>query len=816
MRFAFTLSVLAWVCTFSNVHAQVTGKINGQVKNNAGMVVSAATVILYHIPDSAIIKTGITDVQGKFEIEGVKSDNYFVAVSYTGYQQKSTAVFSVNPGEDFKLPLLILTEPEKNLAGITVTGSYTKPMFEVTADKTVFNVESSINATGSNAFELLQKSPGVVTDKDDNFIVKGKNGVRIYIDGRQSQMETADLAAYLRSINSVDIEAIEIITNPSAKYDAAGNAGIINIRFKKNKKIGFNGSISAGLNVGINPKTNTGLSFNYRNKKINFFSTYSNNWAINRVLFDIYRIQNDTLYDQKNVNVTEGWVHNFKTGIDLFLSKTQTIGVIVTGNTNDNHADNETRTPISAVNSPKINQLLLASNHLPLTVRNFNYNFNYRYEDSTGHSFNFDADYGAFKSLRSSYQPNAYYLPEPFMLQDEKIYRNNTPNKVRISTAKFDYERPVAKGKLGVGAKISNVDTDNSFNFFNVISGFSIMDSARSNSFSYSENIIAGYINYNTAISKKWKLQAGLRVEHTNSTGTLTRVNGIKQPDDNAERNYTDPFPSAAITYNLSENHSFNLTYSRRIDRPVYQDLNPFENKLDELTYQKGNAFLRPQYTNSIQLSHTFMGRFITAIGYSHVSDFSAQVIDTLESKRSFLSKKNLASQDIANINFSLPFQVFKWWNLFTNINLFHSLYKADFGKGKILDINIFSGSFFAQNSFILGKGLTGEVTGFFNAPAVWAGTFRSRESGSMDIGLQKQLFNYKATVKFSFTDLLHTLRWKGTSDFGGALITTSGHWESQQFRMNFTYHFGNSQVKQARQRKTGSEEEKKRTESDD
>lgn len=816
MRIVFKLSVLLIVCSISKVHGQATAKIFGHVNTTAGAVAFRASIILHHITDSSTAKTSISDVQGRFEIDDVQSDNYFITVSYTGYAQKSTEIFSVNAGQNVILPVITLTVSEKKLSNVSVIGNYKKPMLEVTADKTIFNIESSINATGSNAFELLQKSPGVVTDKDDNIIVKGKNGVRIYIDGRQTQMESADLAAYLKSINSFDIEAIEIITNPSAKYDASGNAGIINIRFKKNKKIGFNGTVSAGLNRGVNPKTNTAASFNYRNKRLNFFSTYSNNWAINRVLFDVYRIQNDSLYDQKNVSVTEGWVHNFKTGLDLFLTKTQTLGVIVTGNTNDNFADNNTRTPISAVNDSKISQLLLASNHLPLTVRNFNYNLNYRYEDSTGHSFNFDADYGSFKSLRRSYQPNNYYLPEPFTLQDEKIYRNNTPNKVRISTAKFDYEKPFGKGRFGVGAKVSNVHTDNSFNFYNVLNGYDFLDSARSNIFSYKENITAGYINYNTPVNKKWNIQAGLRIEHTVSTGTLTREDGIIQADGKVERNYTDLFPSVAITYNLNDKHSFNLSSSRRIDRPIYQDLNPFENKLDELTYQKGNAFLRPQYTNSVQLSHTFLGRFITAISYSHVNDYSAQVIDTLEKRRTFLSKKNLASQDITNINFTLPFQVKKWWNLFANINLFQSHYKANFGLGKILDINIFSGSFYAQNSFTIGDGFTGEVSGFYNAPAVWAGTFRSRSMGGMDLGVQKQLYNNKATIKLSFTDALHTLRWKGTSDFGGALITTSGRWESQQVRINFTYRFGNSQLKQARNRKTGSEEEKKRTESED
>ena len=794
--------------------AQNNTKISGLLKDENGNAVKSATVMLHRAKDSVLVKTEITDGLGNYDIIGIKPGSYFIRTSFVGTLKASSPVFSVEDGQTVSVPTISLKSSDKSLQGVTVTGSYTKPMIEVKADRTIFNVESSINSTGSNAFELLQKSPGVITDKDDNISLKGKNGVRVYIDGRQTQMNNTDLAAYLRSINSVDIESIEMISNPSAKYDASGNAGIINIKLKKNKKFGTNGTISAGLNVGETPKTNSSLSLNYRNKKANLFSNYSNNWGENINHFYLYRKQNDSSYDQNSIQTSNGWSHNLKAGADFFLTKEQTIGFIATVNLNDNTGHTESRTPIGSISDGKIGQILYASNNIPSNTKNLDLNFNYGFNDTSGHSLTLDADYGSYISRRTSYQPNSYFAPYPETFLFDRNYRNETPTDIHIYTAKIDYETPVKKGKLGLGAKISNVKTDNTFNFYNVISGYNIIDMNRSNTFGYKENINALYLNFNHPIAKKWAIQAGVRMENTVSDGLLSRADGQKQPDDEVKRNYTDFFPSAALTFNHSMKHIFNLTYSRRIDRPNYQDLNPFENKLDELTFQKGNAFLRPQYTNSIELTHTFKYKFNTTLSYSHITDYKAQVIDTAQKNKSFITQKNLATQDITNINFSLPFTITKWWTLYSNLNVYNSRYQADFGPGKKIDINVQAGNLYMSNSFTLGGGYIGEVSGFVTTPTVWAGTFKSKALGTLDLGLQKQLFKGKGNFKVSYTDLLKTLHWAGVSDYGAAYIAVHGNWESQQLRMNLTYRFGNNQVKAARQRKSASEDENKRTQS--
>lgn len=808
------LAVLFTLCIVCNLYAQHS-TINGQIKDTSGNSLAGSGILLYRFRDSVLIKTSITDSRGNYEINQVKADKYFITASFTGYKKISSPAFTLAENETITAPVIILRMAGKKLQEVTVTATYQKPIIEITADKTVFNVESSINATGGNAFELLQKSPGVITDKDDNIILKGKNGVRIYTDGRSTEMEPTSVAAYLKSINSIDIEAIEIISNPSAKYDASGNAGIINIKLKKNKSLGFNGSVSSGINIGKTIKTNGSLTLNYRNKAVNIFSNYSNNWNNNDNTFDLYRIQNDTLYDQKNSQNIKGWTNNIKAGADFFINKKSTLGFIFTGNFTDNTTFSYSRTPSSAVNTGIIERILYATNTIPGHIKNENFNVNYNYTDTAGHEINIDIDHGFYRSRKTSYQPNAYYTPAPETLLYQKNYRNNTPTNITINTQKIDYITPFKKGQFSAGVKVSNVKTDNVFNLYNVINGVNNIDLNQSNIFLYKENINSGYINYAIPLSKKINLQAGLRVENTSSKSQLTRSDGLLQADGTIKRNYTDLFPSAAFTYTANINNSFNFNYSRRIDRPNYSDLNPFEARVDELTYIKGNAFLQPQYTNTLQLTHTFKSRYITAIGYSHIKDFSTYILDSTEKIRTFITKKNLTSQNIANINFSLPFEIKKWWDIYATINIYNSQYKANFGLGKTVDVNVASYSLYAQNSFKLGNGFTGEITGFYNGPSISAGTFKTKPLGSMDMGIQKKLFHEKGNIKLSYTDVLHTLKWKAESNYSGTYLFANSIWESRQLRLNFTYRFGSTRIKQNRQHAPGNEDEKTRTAAD-
>lgn len=783
-----------------------SASISGKVISDKGIATASASVALFATKDSTLKKVVATSNLGEFEIHGISPGKYFLTVTSIGFKKGGTRSFDLKEAESYFLAPISLFTDHTKLADITLQSK--RPLIEVTADKTIFNVEGSINATGSNAFELLAKSPGVTIDKDDNISLKGKNGVRIYIDGKLSQVAGKDLSDFLRSINSADLEAVEMISNPSAKYDASGNAGIINLRLKKNKNLGTNGSVSAGIAFANSPKENGSFAINHRDKNINLFGNYSNSFGKRRTFFNLYRVQNDTIYDQHTINYTDPRIHNFKTGLDIFINGSNTFGFMVNGNFNTSTFSNTSAAPIMKKGATTPLKILYASGVQNLDRSNLNYNINYRYANSKGSELLFDGDLGRFRSAATSVQPNQYKTPAGVLLE-ERNYLNNTPTDIDIGAFKIDYETSLGKGKFSLGAKYSDVKTKNTFDFFNVLVGGNVLDSARSNKFNYSENINAGYLNYTTPLGNKWNMRAGVRVENTISEGNL--VSFHPQPDDNVKRNYVDFFPSAAITFDPNKKNSFNFSYSRRIDRPNYEDLNPFENKIDELTYQKGNAFLRPQYTHIVEFSHTYDSRFNTTLSYSHIKDFRTNIIDTTEKNRVFRTVKNLASQDIVNVNFAAPFDITSWWKVFMNANANHAAYKADFGSNKKIDIHIFAYNLFTQQTFTIVDGLIFELSAYYNSPSIWGGSFKTDAIYNADAGLQKTLFKKKANIRIGYTDIFKTQKFRGVSDFGGAYLDINGKSESTQLRINFSYRFGNSQVKAARQHKSSLEDENSR-----
>jgi iron complex outermembrane recepter protein len=785
-------------------------QVSGSVKDEQGKGLAGASVSLKKAADSSLVKLAVTNASGRYEFPNVQPGSYFVNISFIGHAARNTDVFEVSGG-GATVPELVLSKADGKMKEVVVTSR--KPVIEVRADKTILNVEGSVNAVGQDALELLRKSPGVLVDRDDNLSLSGKNGVQVYIDGRPSPLSGKDLADYLKSIQSSQIEAIEIISNPSAKYEAAGNAGIINIRLKKNKSLGTNGSVNAGLSQGIFSKYNAGISLNNRNRFMNTFGSYTYSRNRNESFMNLYRSLADTIFDQKSIMTARNETHGFKAGLDYFINSRQTFGLMVNGNLNENTFGNFSRTQIIHAPTNSASRTLIADNSSFGNRDNMNFNANYRYADTSGRELNLDGDYGFFDLYNNQMQPNYYFNPNGSP-RDSAIYNMLAPTNIDILTFKADYEQNYKKGRLGIGGKISYVESVNDFQRFDVgPKSLKTLDTLRSNAFDYSENINAAYVNYNRPF-KGFMVQFGLRVENTNAEG---RSRGFKKKNDtyvaydsSFKRNYTDVFPSAAITFNKNPMSQFSLTYSRRIDRPAYQDLNPFEFKLDEYTFQKGNTELRPQYTNSFGITHTYKYRLTTSLNYSHVKDVFTQLIDTAEISKSFITKKNLATQDIASLNISYPFQ-YKWYSVFANLNTYYSKYKANFGTGRTVDLDAFAFNIYSQHTARLGKGWTAELSGWYNSPSIWQGTFESKEMWSVDAGLQKTVMQGKGNVKVSVSDIFQSMRWGGTSNFAGQLMRASGGWESRMFKLNFTYRFGSAQIKAARQRKTGLEDENKR-----
>ena len=790
---------------FISISITVNGqKVKGFIVDETNKPVTGATVALYKEQDSNLVKAVVSDLKGSFIMNAEKQGTYLLKVVFMGYSEYSEEVKLELDIED--LGIINLLPVSEKLDEVVVTAE--KPMVQVMADRTVFNVENTINAIGESAFGLLRKAPGVIVDNNGGIIVEGKSGVQFFIDDKLLVLQGSDLINYLQSIQAADIASVEIITQPSSKYDAAGNAGIINIVLKRDKGLGTNGTITAGITIGDYARYNSSLNFNTRGKKGNLYGNYSNRFGKNTNFINLFRIQSDTEFDAKTNSVTDRNTNNIRLGYDHYISPKSTLGLIFDGNFNNTYGDSDSRTPIRPVGASSNDSVLVANNRTSNTSYNISGNLNYTYKDTLGYSFNSDIDFGRYNSDRIAFQPNSYLNGDETEVINENITQQITPIDIEILTVKADYEQNLFKGVLALGLKYSYVSTENTFDFFNLIEDEFVLDESQSNVFTYTEKINAAYFNYRMKF-KNWDLQFGLRMENTISDGVLIADEDIET--DRVSRNYVDFFPSGGLTYQINQKNKLALTYSRRIQRPNYASLNPFEYKIDELSFSKGNPFLQPQYTNNLKLSHTYNYTLTTSLSYTYISDYFARVTVAEGASRNFLTTLNVADQEVINLGISYPKKINDRWNLYFSLNAYYSNYKAT--SPDFLPVSQETLSFYAQNTFSLPGGYRMELSGWYSSPSIWGGTYRTKSLGSLNLAFQKMFLDNKLTARLSFNDILFTSPWEGTTQFGDLFISGSGGGDSRQVAFSLSYNFGRSEIKKARKRKTGLEDEKRRIE---
>ena len=784
-----------------------TASLSGRLLDSGDEPVAFANVALYASGDSTLVKVEITDEDGAFHLVSLSPGCYWLDLSYVGMAPLVTEAMTLRANEDRELSPLHLQASSNDLDEVVVTAE--RPLLELKADRMVFNIENSVNAAGNNALELLRKSPGVVVDNNDNITMMGRSGVRIFIDGKPSPLRGDDLTNYLRTLQSTEIDAIEIITNPSSKYEAEGNAGIINIRLKKDQNLGANGNLNLGYAIGETPRYNGSINGNFRNTKLNLFGNYGYSDNANISFMDMHREQVGNAFDQYSNESGQWQAHNFKGGLDLFLSDKSTLGALVTGNLSQNAWKSHSRTEMGTVGNPGIDSVLIADSDTHGDRENLNFNVNYRFDNGNGKSLNIDADYGMYRNSGFGYQPNRYFDPTETVLLSERINQTETPTDIDIYTLKLDYELPFLDGKFGTGFKLSYVETDNTFDFYDIVDGSPVLNIDRSNNFVYKENVNAAYVNYNRNLGEKVTFQLGLRAEQTNSRGLLT----ADKPTDNddVKRNYLDLFPTGSISYALNEDHSFQLAAGRRINRPSYQDLNPFLSQLNELVFRRGNPFLRPEYTTNVQLTHTFKYKLNTTLSFSKTTDLITEQTDTLGSMAAYITQLNLANQYNYSLNLSAPLPITDWWSTYTSVTAYYRHNKGAFEDGKSIDLSAKAFNLYSQQSFKLPLDIGLEISGWYNSPSLWGGNFEMDGQWSVDAGLQRKVLGGRGNLKLSVSDIFKTTNWHGFSSFGALDLNIRGGYDSRRFRVNFTYLIGNTNVKGARKRDTGLEDEQNR-----
>lgn len=794
--------------TYVNANSQ-ENKITGTLLDQDKLGIIYANVTLLKGDPAVLVKVETTDVNGVFAFRNIPTGTYTVAASYVGLEDMNISNVS-HDGSTTELGELPM-----NISGIaleTATVTATRALVEIKPDRTVFNVQGTINSAGDNGLSLMRKAPGVTVDNNNNISVLSRSGVLIYIDGRRLPLTGDELSGYLESLPAEQIDRIDIITNPGAKYEAEGNAGIIDIRLKKDKNLGSNGTISSSISQGQKFRGNLNASGNYRNTKFNTFGSlgYQDNQMWNKMAFN--NSQNGLFLAERNLQISERDVTNYRWGADYFVSENGTLGFLISGNNTSGNTMSENIVEISSLdNINNVDSILVADNLISTTNKARTYNLNYAYRLGEN-SLNIDFDYGSFDNEQDFMQPNEYYDNTRTTLLSTANTAFDTPTYIDIYTAKLDYETNLSGGKLGIGTKFSKVVTDNTFLHYDVnASDIAILNNEKSNIFKYDENVYAAYANYIRKLNAKWSMTAGLRVELTDAEGELTTFADVPQ-DDPVLLDYVNYFPTAGLTYTMSPAHVFSLNYGRRINRPDYNVLNPFRTQLSELSFSKGNESLRPEIVNNIELGYTLKYRYNFKLSYSKTLDQITRLIgpDEIDPRASFIGWDNLAEQTVYGLNITTPLTVNTFWDAFINVGGSYINNQADYGDGAIVDVQAWSYTIYQQHTFKLPNEFKAEVSGYYSGPGVWGGVFEYETTWSLNLGLQRKFLNNNMNVRIAANDIFFQSGWEGFSVFDGLRSEGNGAWDSRRVSLSVSYNFGNNNVK-SRKRQTGIESETKR-----
>lgn len=794
--------------------AQKLHRVEGNIVDEKAVPVPFAVVRLLNYPDTTVVNTVSTDLDGLFKIEQVKSGSYVISVSIVGFKTKRIPVFSVN--SDLKIPQITIESSSKQLQDVSISGK--KPFIEHQIDKTVLNVENSITATGGTALEVLEKAPGVQIDRqNDQIKLNNKSGVLIMIDGKTNFLSGTDVTALLSNMSAEQIATIELITNPSSKYDAAGNAGIINIKLKRNKAYGTNGTASFNGGGGIMPnspsdlyRAGLNLNLNHRSGKWNIFgnaavarkSNFNNTFLDRTTLSDGIASSLTQNFDRKN----KGVGFQGKLGADYYATEKTVYGVMVDANTVNARLTNFSNTNINAVqNGVSTLSYILQDALSKSPVGNLTANFNIKHDfDTKGKTLTFDADYSGFSNKKNeSFIAN--YLNANGDPTNQTNLRNNTDAQISVYAAKTDLTLPISKTvKIETGLKSSYVITNNDFLSAQFLNNIWQNDLGKSNNFVYKENINAIYGNFSKEW-KTWQIQVGLRAEHTHSNGkSITDNNEV-------DRNYLSLFPTAFLNQKISKNHNIRYSYSRRVDRPNYQQLNPFVFYMDPLAVDQGNPFLKPQFTDNFEINYSYK-EVSLSLNYSDTRDMITQISQQNDATRVInVIRQNLGRSQNYSASVYVPIKITKWWSSQNNASVYYSKFDDPNLEGAAYKASKVAMNLYSSSSFTLPQNFSIEINFWLNTPRVNGVEKTTVTQCALNAGIQKTMLDKKLKLRLTMDDIFLTNYWAGSLIYQNVNLNVVNHYTSRRANLNVSYSFGNQNVKSARSRKTATDDIKGR-----
>jgi Outer membrane protein beta-barrel family/Carboxypeptidase regulatory-like domain len=784
--------------------SQTTFQISGNVLDNQNQSVAFANILVLESSDSSLVKGAITDENGNYELENLNPGNYYVRCTLLGYQDAASDPFELS--SNMSIPTLVMFEGE-SLGEVVVQAK--KPLYAQKVDRLVINVENSIVSSGGTALEVLERSPGVIVNRQNNAIsVVGKDGVVVMINGKISYVPASSLVQMLEGMNADNIESIELITTPPANLDAEGNAGYINIILKSNPDMGLNGSYALSAGYGKGVVSNDNINFNYRKNKLNLFGSYSfsldqreQNWKTSRE----YMNEGNLLANQSTTNRDPSQRnHNIRLGTDYQLNAKTIMGGIITlydnrwsmdaFNTSFNTTNGLPTTSVE-INTDEINQL-----------KHFGANYNFKYNFQKDEFVSLDVDYLFYEFNNPTDYVNDFFDSTGSFTNSE-LLRSRKETPLTTWVGKLDYSNKVNDNlSLDFGTKATQNDFENDVSIESLENGSWVFDPTLTNFSVLDEKIIAGYASADYTLNEKISFKGGMRYEYTDSkldTDTEGRV---------VDRQYGIWFPSLFIIRKWSDDFSTNLAYSKRITRPTFNDLAPFVIFFEPNTFLSGNASIQPAISNTVKMDFNYKSYFLS-FQYTDEDSTIANFQETIdeETGRLVFEADNLDYTRTFSIITGFPLKIADWWRTQNNVTYVRqkvsSFYKDEIVK---LELGIFSAN--SSHSFKITDSFSAELSGFYNGPGFFGNATYDAFYG-VNAGLQQNFGEKWGTLKFSVNDLLDSLEFNGGTDLPEQNIRTRNTFDfsNRTFKLTYTRNFGNKDLKSARNRETGAEEERRR-----
>ena len=802
------LSVIS-LLMLTNQLLKAQGMINGLIKNADGKPLQFANILLLKQVDSSLLKGTLSDVSGKYSFKNIETGKYLITATYTGMDKAFTKIVEVTPAATIiNLDTIYLRSAAVQLNTVTVAAK--KSIFEQRIDRIIINVKNSITASGGSSLDVLEKSPGVTVNRQNNSIsINGENGVTVMINGKITYMPMDALMQLLSGTSADNIEKIELITTPPAKYDAAGNAGFINIVFINNPYEGYNGSYFVTAGYGKKESGTAGINFNYRSAKINLYGNYAfkhdhflqPGTGFTQFVKGGNRITNTSFSDRDAVQQMQ----NARIGIDYGLDTATIISALVSG-----YISHWT---MNAVNGATVYK----NNSLDTTISTFNSELNDWQNITTNLNLQrtfkpdkilyFDANYIYYKDQNPNRYSNTYYNNATEFISHEDL-KSDKITPINFLVFSSDYTTPVGKKiSMEIGAKISLSQFNNSGGVYKLKEEIYIPDTTLAANYLLKEKIAAVYTSFIFNPNSSISIKAGLRYEHSLSKlSTAGNANFIN-------RKYGELFPTFYASKKFKDDNSISFSYSRRITRPAFTDLAPFTIFFDPKTFFSGNSALQPAIANTIRADYSFKN-YIFSLSYTHENNtiesyyFQAQKIDTATNIL-YLSASNFNYEKYITASFSIPLRIYNWWNMQNNVN-------ADWRKIATTSNNApvqyknFDYNFNSTQRFVLHKDLTVELTGFYSS-AGYFGTTKFKPLFRIDAGLQKKLGNQKDVIRFTANDLFNSgsnYRFSDNLAIANATVERTFNFGVVACRLTYTHHFGNNALKGKRERSTAAEAE--------